>query len=158
MPIERPRGFRKFVVMGYSPGGLRLCEPNSQPAFGTADFTDFTDGFGMNYCALRAQKSYTHPFAAGNLDSGKGRSIFAARRESFSEIPALMNAAERLVYLTTQIKEKKTGLPSKRKSLEAYILVAFGRALSAEELEETIQGMIEAAVIKISDTGVVSYG
>lgn len=88
----------------------------------------------------------------------KGRDIYAARRESFAEIPALMNAAERLTLLKTQINEKKPGLPGKRKALESYIQAAFGRALSAEELDTTIQGLIKASVIKISDADVVSYG
>jgi len=68
-----------------------------------------------------------------------------------------MNGGERLVVLTTQIKEKKPGLPGKRKALESYIQSTFGRALSAEELGATIQELIHASVIEISGTDAVSY-
>ena len=87
----------------------------------------------------------------------KGRSIFAARRQSFSEIPALMNCTERAAFLEYRYWEEIVAKPAKRKTLGSSIQAAFGRSLSEEELDETIDALSRANVIRFVDGDKVSY-
>jgi len=82
----------------------------------------------------------------------------AARHTSFSEIPVLMNVAERVQLLTARFQNGATSQPRLRKTLESQIGAFFARSLSADELEATIQGLIATKVINISTTGAVGYG
>ena len=87
----------------------------------------------------------------------KGRSIFAGRRQSFSEIPVLMNSTERAVFLGHRYQKNIIPRPAKRKTLESSIQAAFGRGLSEEELEETIEALSRANVIQFVDGDKVCY-
>lgn len=114
---------------------------------------------------MQAERGATGFFHILSKDKGfdalirflKSREILAARRESFSEIPVLMTGPERIVCLKAWLKEKKGGLPKKRKNLESTIQAHFGRALSVEELEITIQELVRAKIINIDDANVVTY-
>jgi hypothetical protein len=86
----------------------------------------------------------------------KSRDIFAARRESFAEIPVLMNSSERLTVLRELIHEKKAGFPAKRKTLESFVQSTFGKAMTPEEVEETINALIKAKLVMISETAEVT--
>lgn len=87
----------------------------------------------------------------------KGRRIFAARRESFGEIPALMNCQERVEIIAGRFRDKVVSRPGKRKSLESSIQAFFGKALSSEELNATIQGLVKAKVIEFVQGDCVKY-
>jgi len=87
----------------------------------------------------------------------KGRKILAARRESFSEVPVLMNCSERVEILAGRYRDKIGSLPGQRKSLESSILAIFGKGLSAKELNDTIQGLVTKEVIEIGQDDCVNY-
>lgn len=83
--------------------------------------------------------------------------ILAARRASFSEIPVLMNTAERVRYLTAGFKTHPENRPGKRLKLESQIQAKFGKALSPDEVTATIDGLIAKKVISVSEKGAVEY-
>jgi len=82
--------------------------------------------------------------------------ILAARRASFSAIPALMNAAERLQWLTTYLKEHPSIRPDSRTALEERIQTVFGKGLSPEDVATTVRGLVATKLIQLSDGGGVS--
>ena len=81
----------------------------------------------------------------------------AARRAAFSEVPVLMNNAERVEFIIAKFKGKQVSRANKRKTLESQIQAFFGKTLSSAELEQTIQGLVAAKAIEITNVGVVSY-
>lgn len=81
----------------------------------------------------------------------------AARHEAFSQIPVLMNAAERVKLLASNFKTNPANRPKTRKTLESQMQAKFGKTLSPVEVEETVQGLIGVKAITISDTGDVSH-
>lgn len=83
--------------------------------------------------------------------------VLAARRASFSEIPVLMNTAERVKSLTAYFKDNPDNRPGRSKTLETQIQTIFGKALSPEEVAATIDGLIAAKIIKLSEKGIVEY-
>ncbi len=87
------------------------------------------------------------------LDNG----AFARRHASFSEIPVLMNTEERVSLVSWQLKANPSERPKKRKALVSRIEVAFGRALSPAEVEDTVQGLAREKTIALSDTDEVIY-
>ena len=82
----------------------------------------------------------------------------AARRTNLSEIPVLMTSAERVALLTTQFQANSSNRPKKRKTLDSQVQAVFGKSLSVDEVEDTIQGLIRGKIISLSDKGDVSYG
>jgi hypothetical protein len=89
-----------------------------------------------------------------HLRDAKG---FAALRSSFSDIPVLMNVAERVQSLALYFKNNPKNRPGTRKTLEAQIQNNFGKALSPEELAATVAALVAKKVIKLSETGDVEY-
>ena len=87
----------------------------------------------------------------------KGKGILAARRESFCEIPALMNHEERLALISLRYREKLTSRPAKRKTLETSIHAAFAKELSAKEVGDIIAGLERAKVIEFTEGDRVRY-
>lgn len=83
--------------------------------------------------------------------------VLAARRASFSEIPVLMDSAERLESIIKYFKGNPKNRPGKRKTLEAQIQGMFGKVLSPEEVASTVEGLVTSKVIKLSKEGGVSY-
>ena len=81
----------------------------------------------------------------------------AARRAAFSEIPVLMNNAERVEFLLARFKQKQFARAGTRKKLESQIQALLGKALSPEELEETLKGLVATKAIEITNEGGVSY-
>ena len=87
----------------------------------------------------------------------KSREIRAARHVSFSEIPVLMNAAERVKLLTQFFTANAASRPKKRQALESQVQALFGRTLSSEDVQETIQKLIHGNILTLADNGAVSY-
>lgn len=87
----------------------------------------------------------------------KAKEIRAARHTGFNEIPVLMNCIERVNFLASLFKTNSTNRPKKRKTLESQIQVMFGKTLLPEEVEQTIQGLIAAKIITLTDKGDVTY-
>jgi len=87
----------------------------------------------------------------------KANDTLAARHVAFAEIPVLMNKDERVRSILARLKSKKEKVAKKRSSSESQIQVWFGRALSASELEETINGLVAQKAIVIGAKGEVSY-
>lgn len=87
----------------------------------------------------------------------KSREILAARHVSFSEIPVLMNAAERVKFLTQFLTANAANRPKKRCALESQVQALFGKALSSEDVQETTQKLIHGSILTLSDNGAVSY-
>jgi hypothetical protein len=81
----------------------------------------------------------------------------AARRAAFSEIPVLMNHAERVGFLIARFKQKHLTRAGTRKKLESQIQALFGKALSPEELDDTIKGLVTTKAIEITNEGAVAY-
>ena len=87
----------------------------------------------------------------------KDNGVLAARRDSFREIPVLMNHAERLIMLSDQLRANQNNRPKKRGTLESQVQAAFGRVLSPCEVESVIQGLVAKKIITITEKGDVSY-
>ena len=87
----------------------------------------------------------------------KDKDVLAARHATFSEIPVLMNLAERLKLLASHFKANQTNRPKKRKTLESQIQVVFGRALSPGEIEGTVRGLVTEKIIALSEKCEVAY-
>lgn len=87
----------------------------------------------------------------------KSKEIRAARHEALSEIPMLMKSEERHQHLTAHFKSKSTGLPKKRKGLEAQIQGLFGMTLPLEEMEKTIQKLLQEKLIVLGEKDDVAY-
>jgi len=87
----------------------------------------------------------------------KDKGILAARHALFSEIPVLMNLAERVNLLASQFKVNQTNRPKKQKTLESQIQAVFGKTLSPGEVEETIHGLVAEKTIALSEKGEVDY-
>jgi hypothetical protein len=112
-----------------------------------------------------AQKDATGYFHVLSRDKGfdalikhlKAKGIHAARHVAFSEITVLMNFEERVNFLKKRFKTKQSGLPKKRKNLEAGIQSLFAKMLSSEEVSEMVNKLIADRVILISETGNVTY-
>lgn len=82
---------------------------------------------------------------------------FAARHASFSEIPVLMNHAERLTMLSAQLRANHSSRPKKRGTLEFQIQAVFGRVLSPAEVESAIQGLVANKILTLTDKDDVNY-
>ncbi len=87
----------------------------------------------------------------------KDNGTLAARYAAFSEIPVLMNLAERVKRLAANFKANQTSRPKKRKTLESHVQAVFGKTLTSAEVEQTIQGLVTEKIIKLSDNGDVAF-
>jgi hypothetical protein len=87
----------------------------------------------------------------------KDQNTLAARHVAFSEIPVLMNQTERQKLLANYFMTNPIGRPKKRKTLESQIRALFGKALSTEDVEATVQELIRQRIITLSDKGEVGY-
>lgn len=83
--------------------------------------------------------------------------IFAARRESLSEVPALMTTEERLELLLKHLEKPGTPRPCKRRTLASTIQSFFDRALTDEVVEKTIGYLVHKDILRISEYGKVTY-
>jgi hypothetical protein len=101
--------------------------------------------------------SKDHDFDA-LISHHKNNGTLAARHTSFSEIPVLMNVAERVQLMSSRFQNAALTRPRLRKTLESHLYAFFGKSLPTDELEATVQGLIAAKAITLSTTGVVSYG
>ena len=87
----------------------------------------------------------------------KDNDTLAARRAGFSEIPILMNLAERGKQMTKFFKANLNNRPKELKSLASLIRVQFGETLSPEELKATIHELLQLKIITLSKAGEVAY-
>ena len=87
----------------------------------------------------------------------KARDVLAARHATFSEIPVLMNPAERVQLLAAHFKAHLTNRPKKQTTLESQMQAIFGKTLSPGEVEETIRGLVTEKIITFSEKGEVAY-
>jgi len=81
----------------------------------------------------------------------------AARHASFSEIPVLMNVAERVKLMVSHFEANQTNRPSKQKTLESHMQAVFGKTLTPKEVEATISKLVANKVITLSEKGEVAY-
>lgn len=81
----------------------------------------------------------------------------AARHASFSEIPVLMNVAERAQLLAGFFMAEHAPRPSKRKTLESHMQAVFGKTLTPEEVEATVKKLVANRIITLAETGDISY-
>ena len=82
---------------------------------------------------------------------------FARRHSSFSEIPILMNAKERVDVVSKDLKENTAARPKKQLALESKIQATFGRCLSESEVAETVQCLVRDQTVMLLDSGEVKY-
>lgn len=87
----------------------------------------------------------------------KANGILAARHDSISEIRVLMNKDERVKFISTRFQSKQETHAKNKAKLESQIQAWFGKALSAAELKETINGLIAVKAIKVAVSGDVTY-
>jgi len=87
----------------------------------------------------------------------KSGGTFAARHESFSEIPLLMNATERVKRMADHFKAIPDARPKKKAKLESQIQSVFGKTLTSEEVEDTVKKLVCGKVLSISAKGEVAY-
>lgn len=87
----------------------------------------------------------------------KSKRIRAARHAAFSEIPILMNLAERVNLLATHLKVNEANRPKTVKSLESRIQTLFGKILTPKELEQTIHRLLLEKIIEVLGKGEVTY-
>lgn len=87
----------------------------------------------------------------------KDNGALAARRSAFSEIPVLMNAAERVGLLVSRFKANHNNRPKKRSTLESHIQAAFAKSLSSADVEAIIKELIRQGIIALSEKGDVTF-
>jgi hypothetical protein len=87
----------------------------------------------------------------------KNKDVRAARHTAVSEIPVLMNLAERVKLLASHFKVNQASRPKIRTTLESRIQVIFGKTLSREEVEATIRALVAEKTIALSEKGEVDY-
>lgn len=87
----------------------------------------------------------------------KDNGTLARRHASFSEIPVLMNTAERVGLMSRQLKEYPDNRPGKTKTLKSQLQRVFGRSLSEAEADETLQGLVRKKTVMLSSNGEVTY-
>jgi hypothetical protein len=87
----------------------------------------------------------------------KAKGVLAARHAAFSEIPVLMNLDERVKVVADHFKANQTSRAKTRNTLESQIQAFFGKALSQEEVEATVQGLVEEGVMALSKDARVTY-
>ena len=87
----------------------------------------------------------------------KNKKIHAARHVAFNEIPVLMNLEERVKLHADRWKANLTNRPKKRHALESEIKAFSGKILLQNEVDETIQKLIDKKIINLSETGVITY-
>jgi transcriptional regulator CtsR len=81
----------------------------------------------------------------------------AARRTSFSEIPVLMNVDERAMLVASHFQIANASRPKSRKALAAHIQAVFGKVLSSEEVDATIERLIAQKILTLSEKNEISY-
>lgn len=81
----------------------------------------------------------------------------AARRESLSDIPVLMNGEERILAFAAYLKANPENRPVRRKALEAQIQHNFAKTLVADEIGQLIAALESRGVLKIDASGKVAY-
>jgi hypothetical protein len=81
----------------------------------------------------------------------------AARHDTLAEVPVLMDKAGRFAFVTKQLKAKATGRPATRARLESQIQAWFGKTLTAEELAQTVAGLVDGKAIEFTNTNRVTY-
>ena len=114
---------------------------------------------------VESEKNPTGYFHVLSRDKGfdalirhlKAREVLAARHTAFSEIPVLMNLAERVKLLASHFKANQASRPKKRTTLESQIQAVFGKALSQAEVEDTVRALVTEKIIGLSEIGVVAY-
>jgi hypothetical protein len=87
----------------------------------------------------------------------KENSTLAARHAAFCDIPVLMNAGERVSRLAKQFNANLNNRPKKRDTLESQIQAVFGKVLSPEEMQATVNELIRQKIITLSAKGEVAY-
>ena len=87
----------------------------------------------------------------------QSKDIFAARRPSLAEVPALMTTKERYNLLLSLLKSPERPRPAKHKTLFSTIQAIFDGALDPDVVERTIDLMVHKGILKVSDAGRVSY-
>jgi hypothetical protein len=87
----------------------------------------------------------------------KSKDIHAARHAAFNEILPLMNLEERVKLLGDHYEKHQVNRPRNKKTLESQINAVFGKTLSPEKVEETVQGLIAKKIISLSEKGAVTY-
>ena len=87
----------------------------------------------------------------------KDNGTLARRHASFSEIPVLMNTAERVSLMSRQLKSKPDNRPGKTKTLKSQIQAMFGKSLSEAEVEDTLQALVREKTVALSSKGEVTY-
>ncbi|HMJ88945.1 MAG TPA: PIN domain-containing protein [Candidatus Acidoferrum sp.] len=86
----------------------------------------------------------------------KGKHVLAARHAAFADIPILMNAGERVQRFVSHFRANQAH-PKRRDRLESQIQAIFGKALSPEEIADTIQGLIREKFIVCSENAEIAY-
>jgi PIN domain len=81
----------------------------------------------------------------------------ARRHASFSEIPILMNAEERVSVVANDLKQNAATRPRKLPALQSKIQSHFGRALSEADVAATVQGLVRDQTLTLLDSGEVKY-
>lgn len=71
--------------------------------------------------------------------------------------PTVPTVQERVQSLAAFFKTNSTNRPKKRKTLESQIHAMFGKTLSLEEVEQTIQQLVAAKIITLNEKGAVTY-
>jgi hypothetical protein len=68
-----------------------------------------------------------------------------------------MNAAERVSRLAKQFNANLNNRPKKRDTLESQIQAVFGKVLSPEEMQATVNELMRQKIITLSAKGEVAY-
>lgn len=87
----------------------------------------------------------------------KANGVLAARHESFAEIPVPMNLTERANFLIARFQSKQISRAKKRATLESQIQAVFAKALSPDDLKQTIEVLMARKVIEINAANEVAY-
>ena len=85
------------------------------------------------------------------------KKILASRCSALREVPALMTTEERFFRLMDDLKDPSTPKPRTRTTLASKIQCVFGRTLSDQVVERTINLFIVKGIVQISESGRATY-
>lgn len=152
LPVKLVKLIQKY------PAQVRLVETglNGKNAL------DFVLAYEIGVESEKDSKGYFHVLSR---DKGfdalirhlKDKGVLAARHTAFSEIPVLMNLAERVKLLASYFKANQANRPKKRKTLESQIQMVFGKTLSPGEVGDTVRGLFTENIITLSEKDEVAY-
>ena len=123
---------------------------------------DFVLAFELGNQAVQDPGGYFHIVSRDKgfdvlIKHLRKKKILAARRESLSEIPALMTTEERFDHLIARLADPEMGRPARLTKLRSTIQAHFDGALNPDVVDKAIDLLIHKGIIEVLENGKVEY-